>query len=76
MNKQLKKVFLLHFFNLVWCFCCYLFFCPFVSCCLDLMGNSREEEAPGEGRSIRKQGEQGEQGEKRREGGQQGPCSC
>lgn len=41
--------------------------CPVV--CLDFMGDSREEETPGEGRSIRKQGEQGEQGEKRREGG-------
>lgn len=35
----------------------------------DLMGDCREEEAPGEGGSIRKQGEQGEQGEERRQGG-------
>lgn len=31
------------------------------------MGDSREEEALGEGGSIRKQGEQGKQREKRRE---------
>lgn len=47
----------------------YLFLCPVVLVlCLDLMGDGGKEEAPGEGRSIRKQGEQGEQGEKRREG--------
>lgn len=36
---------------------------------LDIMGDCGEEETPGEGRSIGKQGEQGEQGEERRQGG-------
>lgn len=41
---------------------------------LDLLGNCREEEAPGEGGPIGKQGEQGEQGEER-QGREQGPRS-
>ena len=44
--------------------------------CLDLMGDSGEEEATGKGGSIRKQGEQGEPGEERREGGEQRPRGC